>query len=231
MNLLKIENLKIKIANKTILEDFRIELKEGEILVLEGENGAGKSTLAKAICGNKAVEILRGKIEFWNKNQEKIDLKELEIHERSLQGIFMSFQKPVEIDGLNFASFIKAGINSHKKFWKEKELRSGEILRLIKQKASDLKISEEIYKSNLNSNLSGGQQKQSELLQIAIFEPRLIILDEIDSGLDLKNQEKVIQTIQKIQESNPETGFIIISHNPSFIKKLNPSQKIKLEKK
>ena len=177
--MLNIENLKAKIDNKEILKGLNLNIKPGEVHAIMGPNGSGKSTLSNILSGKKGYEV-NGIISFEGEN-----LLELETEERAHKGIFLAFQYPLEIPGVNTNTFLKTSINAIKKARGEKELDAIEFLKLIKQKSLELKFDEKILSRQLNVGFSGGEKKKNEILQMSILDPKLSILDETDSGLDI----------------------------------------------
>ena len=177
--MLNIENLKAKIDNKEILKGLNLNIKPGEVHAIMGPNGSGKSTLSNILSGKKGYEV-NGTVSFEGEN-----LLELETEERAHKGIFLAFQYPLEIPGVNTNTFLKTSINAIKKARGEKELDAIEFLKLIKQKSLELKFDEKILSRQLNVGFSGGEKKKNEILQMSILDPKLSILDETDSGLDI----------------------------------------------
>ena len=177
--MLKINNLKAKIENKIILNNFSLNINPGEVHAIMGPNGSGKSTLSNILSGKKGYDIT-GEILYENKN-----LFELETEERAHKGIFLAFQYPLEIPGVNTNIFLKTSLNAIRRAKGEKELDAIEFLNLVKEKAKNLKFDEEKLNRQLNVGFSGGEKKKNEILQMSILNPKLSILDETDSGLDI----------------------------------------------
>jgi Fe-S cluster assembly ATP-binding protein len=177
--MLQVKDLKAKIDNKEILKGLNLEIKPGEVHAIMGPNGSGKSTLSNVLSGKKGYTI-SGDVTYLNEN-----LLDLEIEERAHKGIFLAFQYPLEIPGVNTNIFLKTSLNAIKKAKGEKELDAIEFLKLVKQKASKLKFDEKILSRQLNVGFSGGEKKKNEILQMSILNPKLSILDETDSGLDI----------------------------------------------
>ena len=225
--MLKIKNLEATIDNKHILRGFNLDIKPGEIHAIMGPNGSGKSTLANVLSGKSGYEI-KGDISFNGKN-----LNELSTEERAQKGIFLAFQYPLEIPGVNTNTFLKTSINAIKKARGEKELDAIEFLKLIKQKSLELKFDEKILSRQLNVGFSGGEKKKNEILQMSILDPKLSILDETDSGLDIDALRIVSEGVNSLR--NNKKSFLIITHyqrlldyiKPDFVHVLKNGQIIK----
>ena len=212
--MLKIEDLKAKIDNKDILKGLNLEIKSGEVHAIMGPNGSGKSTLSNVLSGKKGYEI-SGKVTFEEKN-----LLNLEVEERAHKGIFLAFQYPLEIPGVNTNIFLKTSLNAIKKSRGEKELDAIEFLKLVKQKALDLKFDEKILSRQLNVGFSGGEKKKNEILQMSILNPKLSILDETDSGLDIDALKIVSEGVNALR--NKKSSFLIITHYQRILDYIKP---------
>ena len=212
--MLKIKNLKAKIDNKEILKGLNLEIKPGEVHAIMGPNGSGKSTLSNVLSGKKGYTV-SGDITYLNKN-----LLDLEIEERAHKGIFLAFQYPLEIPGVNTNIFLKTSLNAIKKAKGEKELDAIEFLKLVKQKASELKFDEKILSRQLNVGFSGGEKKKNEILQMSILNPRLSILDETDSGLDIDALKIVSAGVNALRSK--ESSFLIITHYQRLLEYIKP---------
>jgi len=212
--LLKIEDLKAKIDNKDILKGLNLEIKPGEVHAIMGPNGSGKSTLSNVLSGKKGYEI-SGKVTFEEKN-----LLNLEVEERAHKGIFLAFQYPLEIPGVNTNIFLKTSLNAIKKSRGEKELDAIEFLKLVKKKALDLKFDEKILSRQLNVGFSGGEKKKNEILQMSILNPKLSILDETDSGLDIDALKIVSEGVNALRSE--KSSFLIITHYQRLLDYIKP---------
>ena len=212
--MLEIKDLKAKIDNKDILKGLNLHIKPGEVHAIMGPNGSGKSTLSNVLSGKKGYEI-SGEVIF-----EKKNLLDLEIEERAHKGIFLAFQYPLEIPGVNTNIFLKTSLNAIKKAKGEKELDAIEFLKLVKQKALELKFDEKILGRQLNVGFSGGEKKKNEILQMSILNPKLSILDETDSGLDIDALKIVSQGVNALR--NKDSSFLIITHYQRLLDYIKP---------
>lgn len=213
--MLEIKNLTATVEGTPILNGLNLHIKAGEIHAIMGPNGAGKSTLAKVLAGHPAYEVSGG--EVWFKGQ---NLLELEPEERSHVGLFMSFQYPVEIPGVSNSQFLRLAFNSKLKAQKKSELSEEEFNKLLDKKMKLMNIKSEFKMRNVNENFSGGEKKRNEILQMAILEPQMAILDETDSGLDIDAMRVVAQGVKDLM--NPETGLLLITHYQRLLDYLNP---------
>lgn len=213
--MLEIKNLSVNIDNKQIIKDLNLSIKKGEIHALMGKNGAGKSTLVKAISKHYDCEITEGEITYKNKN-----LKDLEVNEICNEGIFLSFQNPIEIPGVNNNYFLKAALNAKREYSKKEPLDALEFLKTMKTKMKEFNIDDSLLKRDLNAGFSGGEKKRNELIQIITLEPDLILLDEIDSGLDVDAIKIVAQVINKLLDENK--SVLMITHYNRLLKLIKP---------
>jgi Fe-S cluster assembly ATP-binding protein len=212
--MLKITNLKATINEKLILKGLDLDIKPGEVHAIMGPNGSGKSTLANVLSGKNGYEI-EGEISF-----NGIDLNDLKIEERAQKGIFLAFQYPLEIPGVNTNIFLKTSLNSVRKARGEKELDTLTFLKLIKEKAKELNIDEKFLSRQLNVGFSGGEKKKNEILQMKLLEPKLSILDETDSGLDIDALRIVADGVNSYK--NKENAFLIITHYQRLLDYIKP---------
>ena len=212
--MLQIKDLKAKIDNKEILKGLNLEINPGEVHAIMGPNGSGKSTLSNVLSGKKGYTV-SGDVTYLNQN-----LLDLEIEERAHKGIFLAFQYPLEIPGVNTNIFLKTSLNAIKKARGEKELDAIEFLKLVKKKASELKFDEKILSRQLNVGFSGGEKKKNEILQMSILNPKLSILDETDSGLDIDALKIVSEGVNALRSK--ESSFLIITHYQRLLEYIKP---------
>jgi Fe-S cluster assembly ATP-binding protein len=217
MNLLEIKNLSVKINDKSILNDFNLTIAPGEIHALMGPNGSGKSTLAYVLAGKPEYEVTQGEIYFEGK-----DLLALSAQMRSLQGLFLAMQYPIEIPGLNNSYFIKAAVNAHRKAHGLQEIDAVEFLSVIKEKLALLNMPETLLHRALNDGFSGGEKKCNEILQFLMLEPKLAVLDETDSGLDIDTLKTVANAIKSL--ASPNRSTLIITHYQRLLNYIEPDK-------
>ena len=212
--MLNIKNLEAKVDNKHILNGLNLDIKPGEVHAIMGPNGSGKSTLANILSGKNGYET-KGEIKYDGQN-----LSELSTEERAQKGIFLAFQYPLEIPGVNTNVFLRTSLNSVRKARGEKELDTLSFLKLVKEKSSELGIDEKFLSRQLNVGFSGGEKKKNEILQMKILQPKLAILDETDSGLDIDALRIVASGIKKI--ANKNSGIILITHYQRLLDEIKP---------
>ena len=212
--MLQITNLSASIDDKKILDGFNLKIKPGEVHALMGPNGSGKSTLANVLTGKNGYQV-EGQVLYQGK-----DLLSLPIEERAQNGLFMAFQYPLEIAGVNTNNFLKTSLNTVRKVRGLKELDSLDFLNLIKTKIKKLKIDEKMLNRQLNVGFSGGEKKKNEILQMTILEPKLAILDETDSGLDIDAMKIVADGVNSLRSK--DRSFLIITHYQRLLDYIKP---------
>ena len=203
--MLEIKDLKVSIEDKEILKGINLSVKAGEVHAIMGPNGSGKSTLASALAGRDYFNITHGKILYEGK-----DLTELSPEDRAREGIFLGFQYPVEIPGVSMVNFLRTAINSMRKYREQDPLPAGDFLKLMREKKKVVEIDSDLTNRSVNEGFSGGEKKKNEIFQMALLEPRLAILDETDSGLDIDALRIVSNGVNKLR--SPENATIIITH-------------------
>ena len=214
--MLNIKNLSVQTENKKILDKINLKINDGEFHVIMGQNGTGKSTLANIITGKEGYNITNGDILFENKS-----IINLNPEERALLGIFMSFQYPVSIPGVNTMHFLRTAINSLKKHKKEKEINPAEFIKTFKENLKKVGLNEDFTKRAVNDGFSGGEKKRFEILQMMLMDPKFIVLDETDSGLDIDALKIVAESINSIRSK--KKSFLLITHYHRILKYLNPN--------
>jgi Fe-S cluster assembly ATP-binding protein len=214
--ILKIKNLEVLIENKIILKDFNLTINSNEIHVIMGPNGSGKSTLSKIIAGHPSYKINEGEIEFNKKN-----LLEMSPEIRSHEGIFLAFQYPLEISGVTNYDFLRLAYNEKQKYLNKSETTPLEFMSLIEKKANQLKMPMEFLNRDLNHGFSGGEKKRNEILQMLLLEPKLVILDELDSGLDIDAIKTICESI--VKNLSKDSSLILITHYPRILKYFTPT--------
>ena len=211
--MLNIKKLNVVVKDKKILNDFNIDIKEGEIHAIMGPNGTGKSTLSKVILGSKNYEILSGDIKFEGKSIIGLSTDEI-----ARRGIFVSFQNPISIEGVQNSEFLKTAINARR----ENAIGLFEFVKELEKKAKELDYPEELIHRGVNVGASGGERKKNEVLQMELLEPKLIILDELDSGLDIDSLKNVCAGINNYIKNHPKTSVLIITHYPRILEYIKP---------
>lgn len=213
--LLEIKNLHASINGKEILKGINLSINEGEIHAIMGPNGSGKSTLSSVLVGNPAFEVTEGEVTFRGEN-----ILPLSPEERSHRGLFLSFQYPVEIPGVSMANFMKAAINEKRKSQGFPPMPAAEFLKLMKEKREFVQLESKLSNRSVNEGFSGGEKKRNEIFQMAMLEPRLSILDETDSGLDIDALRIVAEGVNKLH--TPETSSIVITHYQRLLDYIKP---------
>lgn len=213
--MLEIKNLHVSIDGKEILKGLSLSVKPGEVHAIMGPNGSGKSTLASAIVGNPAFEVTSGSITFEGKN-----LLEKDPEERANEGIFLSFQYPVEIPGVSMVNFMRAAINEQRKYRKLPPMSASDFLRFMREKKVLVDMDNKLTNRSVNEGFSGGEKKKNEIFQMAMLEPKLAILDETDSGLDIDALRIVANGVNKLK--TPEKSTILITHYQRLLEYIVP---------
>ena len=213
--MLKIENLHASVAGKEILKGLSLELQPGKVHAIMGPNGAGKSTLGNIIAGREGYEVTAGSVTFNGQ-----DLLALEPEERAAAGVFLAFQYPVEIPGVNNTYFLRSALNAQRKARGEPELDSMQFLKLVREKLAVLHLKDELLHRGVNEGFSGGEKKRNEIFQLALLEPQLAILDETDSGLDIDALKTVAEGVNALR--SPERAFLVITHYQRLLDYIKP---------
>ena len=213
--MLSIKDLHVSVFGTPILKGLNLEVKAGEVHAIMGPNGSGKSTLSNVVAGRPGYEVTQGSIEYEGGN-----LLELETDERAGEGIFLAFQYPVEIPGVSNMAMLKAAINSVRKYRGENEIAAGDFLKMIREKADLVEMDQKFLKRSVNEGFSGGEKKRNEILQMAVLEPRLALLDETDSGLDIDALKVVAGGVNAMR--SPERAMILITHYQRLLEYIVP---------
>ena len=213
--MLEIKNLHAGVKGKAILNGLNLKVNPGELHAIMGRNGSGKSTLANIITGRDDYDIISGKIEF-----NGIDLNEMAPEDRALEGIFMSFQYPVVIPGVNNTYFLRAALNAQLKHFGKKEINAADFMRLIREKLKLVNMDEKYLSRAVNDGFSGGEKKRNEILQMAVLEPNMCVLDETDSGLDVDAMKLVANGVNSLRDKN--RSFLVITHYQRLLDHIVP---------
>ena len=203
--MLEIKNLHARVAGREILKGVNLTVKPGEVHAIMGPNGSGKSTLGYVLSGRDGYEITEGSVHFNGK-----DLLALEANERAGEGVFLAFQYPVEIPGVNNTYFLRAALNAQRKYRGEAEMDSRAFLQLVREKLKVLHVKDDLLQRAVNEGFSGGEKKRNEIFQMALLEPKLAVLDETDSGLDIDALKMVAEGVNSLR--SPERAFLVITH-------------------
>ena len=217
--MLKVQNLKVSVQDEVILNGIHLHVKTGETHALMGPNGCGKSTFAKVLTGDPQYRVVEGSV-FYEVNMKDKNLLSMDISERAKEGVFMAFQYPVEVPGLNNMEFLKSAFQSLCRYQGVSLMKDGDFEKLAVQKSKELGIDEDFLRRNLNEGFSGGEKKQNEILQMSILSPRLAVLDETDSGLDVDSLQKVSQGINRFRGKNK--SIILITHYHRLLELVRP---------
>ena len=217
MALLEIRNLHVTVENKPILNGVNLKIEPGEIHAIMGPNGSGKSTLSYILSGREGYKITDGEVIY-----NGIDLLELEPDQRAREGVFLAFQYPVEIPGVVGLTFLKTALNAIRVHRGENELDAMDFLKFVREKAQSLEIDDEMLKRFVNEGFSGGEKKRMEILQLAILQPKLAILDETDSGLDIDALQVVSKGINALRDAN--RGMLLITHYQRLLNYVHPDK-------
>lgn len=213
--LLNIKNLTVEIEGKKIIDGLNLGVNKGEVHAIMGPNGTGKSTLALAIAGHEGYEITKG--EIWYKGES---ILEKSAEERANEGIFLSFQYPVEIPGVSMTNFMRTALNAQREYHGQSPIPAGELLKLLEEKKKLVDIHDKLTNRSVNEGFSGGEKKKNEIFQMALMEPTLGILDETDSGLDIDALKVVARGVNQLRSS--ENAFVIITHYQRLLEYIEP---------
>ena len=213
--MLEIRNLHVSVGDRKILQGLTLSVKAGEVAAIMGPNGTGKSTLSYVISGREGYDITEGEVLLDGEN-----ILALEPHERAAKGVFLAFQYPVEIPGVATMTFLKAALNAQRRARGEEELATPDFMKRVKDAAASLGVSQEMLRRPLNAGFSGGEKKRMEILQMALLQPRLAILDETDSGLDIDALRVIADGVNALRA--PERAFVVITHYQRLLEYIKP---------
>lgn len=215
--MLSIKNLHVSVEDTPILKGIDLEVGSGEVHAIMGPNGSGKSTLANVLAGRESFEVTEGSVEYLGEN-----LLELATDERACKGLFLAFQYPVEIPGVSNIYLLKAAVNARRKYNGEKEIAGGEFLKLVKEKLKVVDMKEEFLRRAVNEGFSGGEKKRNEIFQMAVLEPKLAILDETDSGLDIDALKIVADGVNALRRK--DRSMIVVTHYQRLLDYIIPDR-------
>ena len=213
--MLEVKNLHAKIGDKEILKGINLTINDGETHAIMGPNGSGKSTLSAVLVGNPLYEVTEGEVWFNGKN-----LLEMKPEDRAHEGLFLSFQYPIEIPGLSMTNFLKAAINEKRKYQGLPEIKAADFIKLMNEKRAFVELDSKFTRRSVNEGFSGGEKKRNEIFQMAMLEPKLAILDETDSGLDVDAMRIVADGVNKLR--TPENSRIVITHYDRLLEMIRP---------
>jgi len=213
--MLTVSNLKLSVEGKSILKGIDLQVNAGEVHAIMGPNGSGKSTLAHVLAGREGYEVTDGSVEFLGEN-----LLDLEIEQRAHRGLFLALQYPVELPGVNNLTFLRESLNAVRRARGLEELDAVAFMRLVREKADQVKLDQKLLKRSVNAGFSGGEKKRNEILQMAVLEPRLAILDETDSGLDIDALRTVADGVNMLR--SPERAMIVVTHYQRLLDYIEP---------
>lgn len=214
-NLLEVKDLHASIGDKEILKGINLTIKPGEVHAIMGPNGSGKSTLSAVLAGNPTFTVTEGSVKF-----QDIDLLALSPEDRSHEGLFLSFQYPVEIPGVSMVNFMRAAVNAKRKYFGEPPMPATEFLKLMREKRAVVELDNKLASRSVNEGFSGGEKKRNEIFQMAVLEPKLSILDETDSGLDIDALRVVAEGVNKLK--TPANSTIVITHYQRLLDYIKP---------
>ena len=215
MNMLSIKNLHASVEGKQILKGIDLQVRAGEVHAIMGPNGSGKSTLASVLAGREEYEVTEGSVDFLGK-----DILELSPEDRAREGLFLAFQYPVEIPGVSTTNFIKTALNEKRKYHGQAPLDAASFMKLMKEKINLVEINKSLLTRSINEGFSGGEKKKNEIFQMAMLEPKLTILDETDSGLDIDALRIIASGVNKLRDEN--RAIIVITHYQRLLDYLQP---------
>lgn len=215
MSLLEIKNLHVEVGGKEILKGLTLTIEKGQVAAIMGPNGSGKSTLAYALAGRPNYEITQGEVLLDGES-----ILDMEADERAAKGVFVAFQYPVEVPGVATMTFLRTALNAQRKLRGESELSTPEFMKLVREKSGELGIGQDMLRRAVNVGFSGGEKKRNEVLQMAMLQPRVAILDETDSGLDIDALKIVADGVNRLR--SPERGMIVITHYQRLLNYIVP---------